>query len=274
MHVETLRIYPLKSTSGIDLDESVVEAGGLRHDRRWMVVDADGETLTARTRRRLLHVTATPIDDDGITLSAPGAAPLVVNRPTGEPDVQLTISRLESGVSAGRAADDWMSRHLQERVRVVWLDRPNRRTVGGAHGGRAGDALSLADAGPLLLTTTKSLSQLNAWITQTATERGAPDPTPLPMVRFRPNVVIEESPTAFIEDEWKRLRIGEVELRLGEHCDRCVLTTIDPVTLKGGKEPIRTLARQRHWDHHVYFGVRLIPVTLGVIRRGDRVALL
>lgn len=268
MRVGSLRIYPLKSSNGIELEESIVGAGGLEHDRRWMVVDSHGETLTARTRRSLLHVTATPTRNGGIRLSAPGVEALQVELPAGRPDVQLTISRLASGVAAGEHADAWMSRHLGEPVRVVWLDDPHRRPVGRSHGGRAGDALSLADAGPLLLTTTASLARLNTWLAETAEER-AESPTPLPMSRFRANVVVEESPDPFIEDEWKRLRIGTVEFRLGEHCDRCVLTTIDPVTLESGKEPIRTLARHRHWDHDVYFGIRIIPTTRGVVRLGD-----
>ena len=32
----------------------------------------------------------------------------------------------------------------------------------------------------------------------------------------------------------------------------------DPVTLEGGKEPIRTLARHRRWDRKTWFGTRLV----------------
>jgi uncharacterized protein YcbX len=47
------------------------------------------------------------------------------------------------------------------------------------------------------------------------------------------------------------------------------MTTLDPVTLAGGKEPLRTMARHRQWDHKVWFGVRLIPLSTGVLRVGD-----
>jgi len=44
-----LNIYPLKSTSGISLDNAFMEQRGLAHDRRWMVVDDSGQFMTQRT---------------------------------------------------------------------------------------------------------------------------------------------------------------------------------------------------------------------------------
>jgi hypothetical protein len=49
------------------------------------------------------------------------------------------------------------------------------------------------------------------------------------------------------------------------------MTTVDPVTLAGGKEPIRTLARYRRWDRKTWFGTRLVPLGTGTIRVGDPV---
>lgn len=273
MQVSSLRIYPVKSTAGLDLPESVVHPWGLDNDRRWMVVDAEGTTLTARVHRTLLHVTGTPRHGGAIELSAPGIEPILVDVPRRETPVLLTMSRLESGVSAGESADAWVSEVLGLIARLVWLDDPRRRTVGLSHGGRPGDALNLSDAGPILLTSTASLDRLNEWLRETAADRGESPPQPLPVVRFRPNVVVDGVGEPFAEDEWKLIRIGDVELRFAEHCDRCVLTTIDPVTLSGSKEPTRTLAKHRQWEHEVYFGIRLVPVTTGIIRIGDRVEL-
>lgn len=50
---------------------------------------------------------------------------------------------------------------------------------------------------------------------------------PLPMQRFRPNLVIEGA-TPHAEDDWRRVRIGELELECVKPCLRCVLTTVDP----------------------------------------------
>ncbi len=50
------------------------------------------------------------------------------------------------------------------------------------------------------------------------------------------------------------------------------MTTIDPVTIEGGKEPIRTLARHRRWDRKTWFGTRLVRTGGGdQLRVGDPV---
>lgn len=271
MRVTSLSVYPVKSTGPVAVRETVAHPWGLHDDRRWMVVDGAGTTVTARTHRRLLHVTAEPRPDGALELTAPGAEPLLVTPQRGSATLPVTMSRIDRAVSAGDDADRWLSRHLGEPVRLVWLDDPSRRTVGEVHGGAPGDPVSFADTGPIHLTTTASLARLNEWLRESAQERGELLPEPLPMGRFRPNVVVDGSPAPFAEDEWKRVRVGDVEMRFAEHCDRCVLPTIDPVTLAGSKEPTRTLALRRQWDHEVFFGIRLIPLTTGVVRVGDEV---
>ncbi|MFG1706860.1 MOSC domain-containing protein [Nonomuraea sp. M3C6] len=109
---------------------------------------------------------------------------------------------------------------------------------------------------------------------ETAAERGEEVPAPLPMQRFRPNVVIDGVGTPFAEDEWKRVRIGAVDFRVTKGCDRCVLTTIDTATYTKGKEPIRTLSRHRKRDGKVWFGINLIPDAPGRITQGDSITIL
>ena len=128
------------------------------------------------------------------------------------------------------------------------------------HGGLDSEPLSLADTGPLLLTSKASLDQLNEWI-------GDGD---LAMQRFRPNVVVDGD-QPFAEDRWRQIRIGDVRYRFAEHCDRCVVTTIDPHTMSHGKEPIRALARHRKWDGKTWFGIRIVPLSEGSLSVGDEV---
>ena len=149
--VSRVRLYPVKSLAGVEVATATVEPWGLRGDRRWMVVDASGGVLTARERHALLSVRATPDDEGGLTLAADGSPPLHVPVPTGPADVPVGLSRLDRATAAGHEADRWLSDVLAERVRLVWLDDPRRRPLAPAHGGRDGDTLSLADAGPLLL---------------------------------------------------------------------------------------------------------------------------
>ncbi len=234
-----------------------------------MVVDTDGFALTARAFPRLLTVTATSLGGDGrLRLEGSHAAPLEVDGGTAREGMSVQV--WQSHVEAARPspeADAWFSELLDRDVRLVWLDDPRRRPVDPQYG-HADDRVSFADAYPLLLTTTGSLHQLNDWITENALERGEPAPEPLPMRRFRPNVVVEND-EPFAEDDWSRIRLGSVDFRVAKPCDRCVLTTIDPETLHKGKEPLRTLARYRRWDGKVWFGVNIIPDATGTLRVGD-----
>jgi uncharacterized protein YcbX len=259
----------MKSLGGSDVTEAVVEPWGLRGDRRWLAINPDGTYLTARTEPRMLSLTALP-RDGGVVLSSSEDS-LTVEEPVDGPLVPTAVSRLESVRLAGSGAHEWLSNRLGRDLRLGWLDDPHRRPVALDHGGRPGDPLNLSDAGPLLLCTVPSMNQLNDWILATALERGE-DIDPLPISRFRPTVVVDGAFEPFAEDTWKVLTIGGVEFRFAEVCDRCVLTTIDTRTYRTTKEPIRTLARFRQWDHKTHFGVRLVPVTAGAIRVGDVVS--
>jgi uncharacterized protein YcbX len=269
--VASVHVYPVKSGRGVAVDGSVVERAGLRHDRRWMVVGPDGVKMTARRNPKLLGLGAVPGETGALTLSAAGLEDLVVPvppLPPGGPDIEVGISRLTRAVSAGAAAADWVSSLLGAPARLVWLDDPGRRSVAPEKGGRPGDTLSFADAGPLLLTTESSLRALQSWIGHSA------DGGLLGMTRFRPNVVVSGDLEPFVEDTWTVVRIGGLDYRFSEHCDRCVMTTYDPDTGVRGHEPLRTLAKHRRHDGKVWFGIRLIPLAEGRIAVGDRVDIL
>jgi uncharacterized protein YcbX len=155
-------------------------------------------------------------------------------------------------------------------VRLVYLDDPTRRATNPDYS-QDGDMVSFADGYPLLLVTEESLARVNEWI---ADGRHAAE-GPLPMSRFRPNVVVAGN-AAFAEDGWRLVRIGDVTFRVAKQCGRCVFTTVDPGTAARGKEPLATLARHRRWDGNVWFGVNLIPDAPrdgGVIRVGDPVTI-
>jgi uncharacterized protein YcbX len=270
MRLASIHQYPVKSLGGVLAADAAVEPWGLRHDRRWLVLNPDGSYLTARTEPRMLGVTAVP-SEGAITLTGLDGSHLTVAEPADGDLAPTAVSRLESVRLAGPEAHEWLSVQFGRQLRLAWLDDPRRRPVAADHGGQAGDPLNLSDAGPLLVATTASMRLLNDWIAEGAVERGEELPEPLPISRFRPNLVVDGPAEPFAEDRWKRVAIGAVEFRFAEVCDRCVLTTIDASTYRAGKEPIRTLARHRKWDGKTWFGVRLIPVTCGVIRVGDAV---
>lgn len=275
MKLASISFYPVKSTAGHDVAEAEVQPWGLAGDRRYLIANADGTALTARVEPRLLACAAR-LDGGTLTLTGPHAGPLTVV-PTEVKEAMRVGRTVVALTDCGDAAAQWLSALAGRPVRLKWLDDPTVRPVDPAYS-RPGDRVSLADAYPLLLTTTASLARLNERIVETALELGEQPPSPLPMSRFRPNVVIDGVAEPFAEDEWKRLRIGEVEFRVSKGCDRCVLTTVDGTTFRKGKEPLRTLARFRRRDGKVWFGVNLIPDlppgAFGRIVRGDPVALL
>jgi uncharacterized protein YcbX len=134
---------------------------------------------------------------------------------------------------------------------------------------RPGDAVSFADACPFLVISEASLAQLNDRIQENHGE-------PVPMNRFRPNLVIDGC-DAFTEDTWSRVRIGEGVFRNGGPCARCIVTTAEQLTgERTNKEPLKTLAtfrRDAADPTDVNFGVNLIHETKqGTIRVGDPIA--
>jgi uncharacterized protein YcbX len=273
VRVVAIHVYPVKSLRGRSVAAAEVEPWGLRHDRRWAVLEPDGTRLSAREDHRLLGLTAAPTES-GLEISAPDGRKLDVPTPFEGELVATSISRLESVRIADAHANGWLSNHLGRSVRLAWLDDPRRRSVSADHGGAPGDSLNLADAGPLLVTSTASLKQLNDWMVEDAVSRGGETPESMVMARFRPSVVVDDVQEAFEEDGWRTFSVGEAEFRFSEHCDRCVMTTLDPDTLVGGKEPLRTLAKHRRWNHKTWFGIRAIPAHQSTIAVGDSVAVL
>ena len=115
------------------------------------------------------------------------------------------------------------------------------------------DRVSFADGYPLLLTTEASLTALGDWLLEAGDE-------PVPMTRFRPNLVVAGA-RPWAEDDWlgRRLRIGDVVFRAAKSCSRCVVTTIDQETGERDRQPLRALGRHRRHRDGLLFGINLIP---------------
>lgn len=269
MTLAAINRFPVKSCRGESLTEATVEPWGLAGDRRWFVVDEDGVTLTAREYRQLFFVRPA-LRDGGLDLTGPDLPDLTVDEPEPGELVPIRIHRHELfAVEASAEAGAWFSKLLGVETRLMHLDDPTRRHPNPRFA-RPDDSVSAADAYPVHVTTEASLAAVNDWIA--AGPRA--DEGPVPMIRFRPNLVVAGS-TPWEEDGWRRVRIGDAEFRSVKGCDRCVMTLTDPDTTERGKEPIATLARYRRWDGETWFGMDLIPDNPGVrIRVGDDVEIL
>lgn len=264
-HVSAIYIYPVKSTYRVPVDEAEVEPWGLAGDRRWVVVDAEGVFVTQRRQQRLATIRATREPGGGLLLTAPGMPALRVPLPAATDHVEVRVwEDVLAALPAGGQADAWLRELFGTDLRLAYLDDPARRKVDEGYG-QPQDRVTFADRFPLLVTTEASLEALNACMDE-----------PLPMSRFRPNVVISGT-DAWAEDDWKQVRVGELGFRAAKRCARCAVTTTDQETGARGagdddrREPLRALARRHRLDGKPVFGDNLIPDGRGTITVGDEV---
>ncbi|MCX4825139.1 MOSC domain-containing protein [Streptomyces sp. NBC_01142] len=265
--LHSVHVHPVKSVAGCAPGEAAVEPWGLAGDRRWTLIDSSAKVVTQRQQPRLALACAEPLPDGGIRLTAPGHEPLTVAvpEPVGTISTDVFGDKVEA-VPVGRPVNAWFSDYLGAEVQLVHLDDPaHRRPLDPAYA-RSGETVNFGDSSPLLVTTLSSLDALNSLIAQ----GDHADEGPLPMSRFRPNVVVG-GVAPWAEDEWRRISIGEAVFRVMKPCGRCVVTTTDQRTAERGKEPLRTLARHRRIGDRLAFGVLLVPERTGIIRVSDAV---
>ena len=252
MILASLHIYPVKSCKGVDLDAARLTEEGLEHDREWMIVTPEGRFLTQHEQPRLALI-STSLDDQGLHLSAPGAPGIAVPFDFRGDPVQVTVWRDRCQAhDQGELAARWLSDFLGRPLRLVRFDPTQRRPSDVAWTGGVDAVSRFSDGFALLAISLASLADLNARLA-----------APLPMNRFRPNLVLDGLPP-YGEDALGDLTVGGVRLRRVKSCTRCSITTTNQVTgAVEGDEPLRTLKTYR-WDpalRGVKFGQNLIVVT-------------
>jgi MOSC domain-containing protein len=262
--VSALTYYPVKACGGISVDRAAVTETGLEHDRTFMVVDRDGQSITQRDFARLAVVRAQVLHDGAkLALSAPGAGDVVLDVRADGPVRPVLVHRWSvTGIDQGDEAAEWFSEMLGAPARLVRTPPDHDRPGDGETPGKA----SYGDSNALLVLSPSSLDGLNGRLL----ERGA---DPLPMNRFRPNIVVRGWPEPHTEDRVRRLRIGEVEIAYAKRNTRCVVTTVDQLAgVRAGPEPLRTLAEyRRDASGGVTFGVKYAVLRGGEIFVGDEV---
>ena len=235
--VAALWRYPVKSMAAEELDGAEVSWHGLAGDRRWAFI-RDGQVrsgfpwLTIRELPELAHYRPRFTEPD-----RPNASPTRVCTPSG--------AELD-------AADPALAAELGAGVRVIKQNR------------------GVFDTMPLSLVTTQALTSL-----------GRLAGAEVAAGRFRPNILVDASavdaPGAhapgrdFPEDAWvgRVLRIGGLRMRVDQRDQRCVIVTVDPVTLRRDPAILRAIARERD----TRFGVYGSTVEPGQVAVGDAVEL-
>ena len=255
----SITVYPVKSAAGTAVEEWELDDFGLRYDRRWMLVDDAGEFLTQRSYPRLALV-RTAIGNGSLYLEAPGMPALELPlhpHPTVHTSVRVWKDRCGATWTGERPAR-WFSTFLEASCNLVHMADNTVRPADQTYA-PSGTRVSFADAFPFLIISEASLADLN---------RRLPDP--VPMNRFRPNLVISGC-EPYAEDSWDRLESKGVRLKVVKPCARCVVTTTDQATAQRAKEPLRTLGRYRKVHGKVMFGQNAVHETTGRLRVGNPV---
>jgi uncharacterized protein len=254
--LSSLTYYPIKSAAGTSVPAWEVDDFGLRHDRRWMVVEPDGHFITQRTSPRLALVRP-QIRDSSLFVEAPGTDPLVLPL---EPEhaEPLTVQVWDDTCQSlwlGEEAAAWFTRFLGFSCGLVYMGERQQRPIDPLYAPHQG-RVSFADAFPFLLLSEASLTDLNGRLAK-----------PLPMNRFRPNLVIEGG-APFVEDSLRDFAVSGIRFQVVKPCDRCVITTTDQRTTERSVEPLRTLATYRRVNGKVYFGQNVVHQGTGRITVG------
>jgi uncharacterized protein YcbX len=268
MRVVSLHTYPVKGCHRVDHDEITVQPWGVVGDRRWLIVDEDGNAVTQREAPALtgLHATVTP--EGGVTLSLPGRDDITVAEPVLGPMAPISLFAYRGQATlADPVAHEWLTAGLGRPVRLVWQDDLGRRAPDSPNV-RPGDQMVFQDDFPVSVANLASLAALNDLIAESGSLEG-----PLPITRFRPNIVLSGA-QAWAEDAWTggRLRIGEATFHVPEGSGRCLVTTTDQETGERGHEPLRTLGRHRNFDQRLLFATLLVPEGPARVTVGDTLA--
>ncbi|XP_008266626.1 mitochondrial amidoxime-reducing component 1 isoform X1 [Oryctolagus cuniculus] len=241
--VAQLWIYPVKSCKGVPVSAAECTAMGLRsghlRDRFWLVVNEEGNMVTARQEPRLVLISLT-CDSDTLTLSAAYTKDLVlpIRTPTTNAVRQCRVHGLDvPGRDCGEAAAQWVTSFLKSQpYRLVHFEPQMcpRKSHQLKHVFRPSDEVAYSDVSPFLILSEASLADLNSRLQNK-----------VKAANFRPNIVISGC-GVYAEDSWDELLIGDVELKRVMACSRCILTTVDPDTgIMNRKEPLETLKRER-----------------------------
>lgn len=242
--VHSLHIYPIKACGGISMQNIAIDKYGFENDRRWLLVDENGQFITQRDFPELSLVQ--PMIDGNILRVTHRKNTTEIRIDT-EKKHEFYTSVWESDplsvYDEGNSAADFFSEVVKSPCRLVRRSETYKRVV--TSGKITGEHnISFVDSHPILIITQNSLKELNSRLDETL----LPD-------RFRPNIIVEGDCDGFDEDNWRVIGINNQLFDFGKRCSRCVVTTINQQTAEKGSEPLHELANFRR-DHRgkVCFG--------------------
>jgi len=299
-------IHPVKSLRAVSLPQAQLDDKGFHGDRRFMVCypaprwsgDTRHRFLTQRQCPSLATIVA-KLDEDNLVLesskdgksieiSTEHDATANGDRRTfdaGIWDDQVTVEDMGDEAAkflqaivdaddACRSGDEGDSpvQAMYKNVRLVEhcvndREAPAKFTPSAAQTwfGRS-PQVSLTDGFPILIACEASLDELNQKLKEAGKD-------PIPMTRFRPNIVIKGT-KPFEEDKWKYISIGDELFAIVKACPRCKQSCTDQQTGVVSTEPLDVMKSFRalgESNTDVFFAQNAIPLGTGTIKVGDGV---
>lgn len=263
MKLKSLFYYPIKACAGIELSSALISERGIENDRVFMVVDNNNIFMSQRDHHKMALIK--PHISNGILkLSAPDIPDLSINfSDMGFAEEVIVWNERCVAINQGNQAAEWLSSYLGLACKLVMMEKSFQRRLDSDYALSESNKTGFADGYPFLIISQESLDDLNSRME-----------IKIPMNRFRPNIVVEGC-EPYDEDNWQRIRIGDMIFEVVKPCIRCVVTTIDQANLNTSKEPLATLATYRVSPiGGVAFGQNLIQHNTGFIAVGDNIDIL
>lgn len=278
MQLINLFIYPIKSCQGISLTKAHITKQGLTdyhqaeiYDRQFMLVDQKGQFITQREYPQMATIKV-EIKDNKLYLSSLknnlSDFELIPNNDQNN-SIQVKIWRDQTiAIDQGDAVAKWFQEALKIDINCHLVKQSDEyiRPINPRYSTQKNQPVSFADGYPLLLTNTASLDELQRRLNSKYPHQKIT----VSMNCFRPNIVVETK-QPFIEDTWKKIKIGQAQFAVVKPCSRCIITTTDQSTgiRNQLKEPLLTLSSFRNTSQGIMFGQNLIPLNQESLNIGD-----
>lgn len=254
-------MYPVKSLAGISLAEAQCESIGLKGDRRYMLIDNQGNFLSQRELPILTQISNVELTNEHVRMKIDNQQIELSEVRMTEELVKVTIWGQEvSAALMDEKINQSFSNFLKIPTRVVYLnDDTAREKLFVKDPGRT--HVSFADGYPYLVTSQQSLDFLNHHVEDD-----------IPIDRFRTNIHLDaKDKDPFFEDDLEEFNIGSAKFKIVKPCARCTVINTDQQTGNRLKEPLKTLSLLRKKGNKIYFGANAICTQTGSIKIDDKI---
>ena len=267
--VTELSMFPVKGCQGTRLEEATITKAGFADDRLFSMLEPDGTPLDQIKAPQLGGIGVEwDASEDRLTFSHPEAGKFEHRRreAKGEVPGQYILDKFEA-VDQGEEVSSWLGKAIGREVRLVTADQPWKVNI--PHPDfvkiHETDKSRFYPACPISISNVASLDALNDRLQ-----------APIPMNRFRMNIVIEGL-KAWDEERIETIGSDSMELEGLTPAERCVIVTTDQETGERKKSDIlRELSKfhrkpkGQRFGSGLSFGEYMAVSKEGVVKVGDR----